>query len=305
MENISKDKFEPIGIDIEHSNAVVRPSMTYWQDAWRRFKNNKIAVISAIIILLMCIMAIVGPMLTKYSFETNNLANIDQAPNMEHWFGTDELGRDLWARFWRGTMVSLSIGLIAAALDSVIGVLIGGLAGYYGGKVDMFIMRFIDVLNAIPNMIFIMLIMVAFGAGIFPIIISFAITGWIGMARLVRGQILQLKEQEFVLAARTLGAGSRRILFQHLIPNTLGIIIVNLTMRIPSAIFTEAFLSFIGLGVKPPESSWGQLAARGVASLLSKPYQLIIPSIFICITMLAFNLLGDGVRDALDPKMRK
>lgn len=305
MADIDKEKFERIGTDIEHSNAVVRPSMTYWQDAWRRFKNNKVAVVSAIVILLMFIMAIVGPMMTKYSFDANNLANIDQPPSSEHWFGTDELGRDLWARVWRGTKVSLSIGLIAAALDSIIGVLVGGIAGYYGGKVDMIIMRFIDIIGAIPEMVFILLIMVAFGSGVLPIILAFAITGWIGMARLVRGQILQLKEQEFVLAAKTLGASSPRILFKHLIPNTLGIIIVNLTMRIPSAIFTEAFLSYIGLGVKSPESSWGQLASRGVATMMSTPYQLFIPAIFICITMLAFNLLGDGIRDALDPKMRK
>ncbi len=305
MENIDKSKFEHIGINAERSNIVVRPSMTYWQDAFRRFKNNKVALISALIILLIIIMSFIGPMMTKYTFDTNNLALVDQPPNADHWFGTDELGRDLWARFWRGTKISLSIGLVAAILDSILGVLIGGVAGYYGGKLDMFIMRFIDILNAIPNMIFIMLIMVAFGSGVLPIIISFAITGWIGMARLVRGQILQLKQQEFVLAAKTLGASSGRILFQHLIPNTLGIIIVNLTMRIPSAIFTEAFLSFIGLGVKPPESSWGQLAARGVSSILTSPYQLLIPSAFICITMLAFNLMGDGVRDALDPRMRK
>lgn len=305
MKNIDKSKFEPIGIDAENSNAVVRPSMTYWQDAFRRFKNNKVAVISAIIILIMLIMSIVGTKMTPYKFDAMDLSNIDQLPNAEHWFGTDELGRDLWARLWRGTFISLMIGLIAATLDCVIGVFIGGISGYYGGKVDMFIMRFIDVLGSIPDMIFIMLIMVVFGSGVFPIIVSFAITGWMGMARLVRGQILQLKEQEFVLAAKTLGASPARILLKHLIPNTLGVIIVNLTMRIPSAIFTEAFLSFIGLGVQSPESSWGQLAARGASVIQSYPFQLIIPASFICITMLAFNLLGDGLRDALDPRMRK
>ncbi len=305
MENIDKSKFEFIGTDAQNSDAVVRPSMTYWQDAFRRFKNNKIAVISAIIILTMLIMSIIGTKMTPYEFDAMDLTNIDQLPNSEHWFGTDELGRDLWARLWRGTFISLMIGLIAATLDCVIGVFIGGISGYYGGKVDMFIMRFIDVLGSIPDMIFIMLIMVVFGSGVFPIIVSFAITGWMGMARLVRGQILQLKEQEFVLAAKTLGASPSRILLKHLIPNTLGVIIVNLTMRIPSAIFTEAFLSFIGLGVQSPESSWGQLASRGASVIQSHPFQLIIPATFICITMLAFNLLGDGLRDALDPRMRR
>ncbi|NLM43527.1 MAG: ABC transporter permease [Clostridiales bacterium] len=302
---ISKEKFRHVGINEGESQAIVRPSMTYWQDAWRRLKKNKIAMVGLFVIIIMTIMSIIGPMMVPYVHSDNDLSNTDQWPSKEHWFGTDDLGRDLWARVWVGARVSLFIGLMAALLDTLLGVLIGGISGYYGGKLDMLIMRFIDVMIAIPGMIFIILIMVIVGSGVVPIIISFAITGWLSMARLVRGQILQLKEQEFVLAAKTLGANSSRLIFRHLIPNTLGVIIVSLTMRIPSAIFTEAFLSFIGLGVKPPMSSWGQLASSGAAVLRVYPYRLFIPAFFISITMLSLNLFGDGLRDALDPRLRR
>lgn len=303
--DISKEKFKHIGINEEKSQSIVRPSMTYWQDAWRRLKKNKIAMIGLVIIIIFTIMSIVGPMMVPYSYSDNELLNTNEIPTKAHWFGTDALGRDLWARVWVGARVSLFIGLMAALLDTGLGILVGGISGYYGGKVDMLIMRFIDIMIAIPSMIFIILIMVMVGSGVVPIILSFAITGWLGMARLVRGQILQLKEQEFVLAARTLGASSSRLILRHLIPNTLGVIIVSLTMRIPGAIFTEAFLSFIGLGVKPPMSSWGQLASTGASAMQVYPYQLFIPAVFISLTMLSLNLFGDGLRDALDPRLRK
>lgn len=303
--DISKEKFKHIGINEEKSQSIVRPSMTYWQDAWRRLKKNKVAMIGLIIIIVFTIMSIVGPMMVPYSYSDNELLNTNEIPTKAHWFGTDALGRDLWARVWVGARVSLFIGLMAALLDTGLGILVGGISGYYGGKVDMLIMRFIDIMIAIPSMIFIILIMVMVGSGVVPIILSFAITGWLGMARLVRGQILQLKEQEFVLAARTLGASSSRLILRHLIPNTLGVIIVSLTMRIPGAIFTEAFLSFIGLGVKPPMSSWGQLASTGASAMQVYPYQLFIPAVFISLTMLSLNLFGDGLRDALDPRLRK
>ncbi len=302
---ISKEKFNHVGINEEKSQSIVRPSMTYWQDAWRRLKKNRIAMIGLLVIIVFTIMSIVGPMMVPYSYSDNNLLNTCASPSKEHWFGTDALGRDLWARLWVGARVSLFIGFMAALLDTVIGIFVGGISGYYGGKIDMLIMRFIDVMIAIPGMIFIILIMVIVGSGVIPIILSFAITGWLGMARLVRGQILQLKEQEFVLAARTLGASSSRLIFKHLIPNTLGVIIVSLTMRIPGAIFTEAFLSFIGLGVKAPTPSWGQLASTGSAAMQTYPYLLFIPAIFISLTMLSLNLFGDGLRDALDPRLRK
>ncbi len=302
---ISRDKFKHIGINEEKSQAIVRPSMTYWQDAWRRLKKNKIAIASLFFIFIMSLMAVVGPMMVKFQYNDNNLMLGIFKPNAEHWFGTDGLGRDMWARVWIGARISLFIGLMAALIETTIGIVVGGIAGFFGGKIDMFIMRFIDILIAIPFLIFVILIMVIVGSGVFSIILAFSITGWLGMARLVRGQILQLKEQEFVLAARTLGADSMRLIFKHLIPNTLGVIIVTLTMAIPQAIFTEAFLSFIGIGVRPPMTSWGQLANSGAQAMQVQPFLLLIPAIFISLTMLSLNMLGDGLRDALDPRLRK
>ncbi|MGB9814126.1 MAG: ABC transporter permease [Thermovenabulum sp.] len=304
VEEFSKELFTHVGKNISEMEAIVRPSITYWQDAWRRLKQNKIAMLGLIIIILYTIMAIVGPYMTPYDYRTTNPSEADQPPSAKHWFGTDSLGRDLWERTWMGARVSLMIGFVAALLNAFIGVIVGGISGYFGGKVDMVIMRFIDVMYAIPYMIIVILMMVVLGQGIVPLILALVVGGWLGMARLVRGQVLQLKEQEFVLAAKVLGASHARIIFRHLIPNTLGVILVNLTMSVPGAIFSEAFLSFIGLGVVPPQSSWGQLAAYGAQTFRIYPYQLFIPAFFISTTMLSLNLLGDGLRDALDPRLR-
>lgn len=295
-ENITRDKKE--------LNVVVRPSLTYWQDAWIRLSKNKVALISLGVIMLYIILAIVGPYMTPYNFKSNNPNATDLLPNAEHWFGTDSLGRDMWARIWMGGRVSLMIGFVVTTINTFIGVVIGGISGYFGGKTDMFIMRIIDVLYGIPTIIVAILVMMLLDSGIASLIVAMVVIGWIGSARFVRGQILQLKNLEFVLSARTLGAGSARIIAKHLIPNIMGLIITNLAMAIPNAIFTEAFLSYIGLGIKPPATSWGQLARLGAMSFRAYPYQLFIPAFFISTTMLALNLLGDGLRDALDPRLR-
>lgn len=301
---ITQEMFEHVGKNVSQMEAIARPSLTYWQDAWRRLKQNKVAMLGLIIIILYTILALVGPYMTPYDYRTTNTDEIDQPPSAKHWFGTDTLGRDLWARTWMGARVSLAIGFLSAVLNAFIGVIIGGISGYFGGKVDMIIMRAIDILYAIPYMIIVILMMVVLGQGIMPLVVAMIAVGWLGMARLVRGQILQLKEQEFVLAAKVLGASHSRIIFKHLIPNALGVILVHLTLSVPSAIFTEAFLSFIGLGVVPPQPSWGQLAYYGIQSFRVRPYQLFIPAFFISTTMLSLNLLGDGLRDALDPRLR-
>ena len=304
MQDFPDDQFENVGIDENKLQAVVRPHTTYWQDAWRRFRKNKVALAGLIIILLIILFAVFAPIFSKYDAYTNNLLERHTPISKEHYFGTDALGRDIWCRIWIGARVSLLIGVSAALIETVIGVIIGGISGYFGGKTDMIIMRIVDIMSAIPNMIFIILIMVMVGQGIPPLILSFTVTGWLGMSRLVRGQILHLKELEFVMVAKTMGANAGRIIFRHLIPNTVGVIIVNLTMSIPQAIFTEAFLSFIGIGVKPPTPSWGVLASDGATVLRAYPAELFVPAVLICLTMLSLNLLGDGLRDALDPKMR-
>ncbi|GAA5416639.1 hypothetical protein Pryu01_01677 [Paraliobacillus ryukyuensis] len=221
------------------------------------------------------------------------------------WFGTDGLGRDLWTRTWEGTRISLFIAFLAAAIDLVIGVAYGGISGYYGGRADNVMQRIIEIITGIPNLVVLILMIIIMGSGIVSISLALAITGWTGMARIVRGEVLKLKNQEFVLASRTLGAPNGRIISRHLIPNVASLIIINTMFTIPSAIFFEAFLSFIGLGLQPPTASLGTLIDDGFKSLTTYPHMLIFPAILISVIMIAFNLLGDGLRDAFDPKMRK
>lgn len=305
QKQITQDMFKIIGKDTQKSNEIVRPSMTYWQDAWRRLKTNKLAIASMILLIILLIMALAGPYMRPYEYDEQDFMAINKPPSAEHWFGTDTLGRDIFVRCWMGARVSLFIAFVTALLNFTIGVIYGGVSGYVGGNVDNIMMRIIDIIFSIPQMLWVILLMVVMGPGLKTIIIAFAISGWGGMARLVRGQVLQLKEMEFVLAAKTLGADFWRIISRHLIPNTMGPIIINITFAIPTAIFAEAFLSYIGLGLPLPLASWGTLANDGNQVLLIHPYQLFFPAILISITMFAFNILGDGLRDALDPRLRK
>jgi oligopeptide transport system permease protein len=285
-------------------NRVVRPSLTYWQDAWIKLRKNKIAAISLAVLLIYFAFAIFAPMLSGYDYISQNADTRNLKPNAEHWFGTDMAGRDLWVRNWMGARVSLFIGVVVVLINTAVGCVVGGISGYFGGKADLIIMRIIDVLYGIPVIILAILFMVVLKPGLYTIILALVVIGWIGSARMVRGQILSLKNSEFVMAAKTLGAGNSRIIIRHLIPNISGILITTMTMSIPNAIFWEAFMSFIGIGVQAPMCSWGSLAQQANQVYQVYPYQLIIPAFFICTTVLAFNLLGDGLRDALDPKTR-
>ncbi|MCY6482788.1 ABC transporter permease [Clostridium aestuarii] len=297
--------FEKVSSSDKQLNRMVRPSMTYWQDAWRRLKGNKVAIVGLVVVVIMTAMAILAPILSKYDYFSQDFSVANKLPSSEHWFGTDQFGRDIFVRVFYGARISLMVGFSASILNLVIGVLYGGVAGYFGGRIDNIMMRIVDVLYSIPMMIYVILIMVVLGAGLESVIIALAIAYWIGMARIVRGQVMQLKQQEFVLAAKTLGASTKRILLRHLIPNSMGPILVTLTLAVPSAIFTESFLSFIGLGISAPQASWGTLVSEAMQGYQLYPYQLFFPAGAICVTILAFNLLGDGLRDALDPKMRK
>lgn len=278
---------------------------SYHQDVWRRLKKNKLAMLGLYIILFIVLIAIIGPWLSSLSYSDQNLNATNRPPSAEHLFGTDNLGRDLFIRVLYGARISLSIGIVASLINLTIGVVYGGIAGYFSGRVDRVMMNIVDILYGIPVLLYVILLMVLLTPGLTNIFIALGISYWLGMARIVRGQILSLKEQEYVLAARTIGASKWRILFSHLIPNSLGPIIITMTLAIPEAIFTEAFLSFIGLGVAAPMASWGVLASEGVTSLRSYPFQLLFPALAISITMLAFNFLGDGLRDALDPRVRR
>lgn len=388
--------------DIEQS----RPSLTYWQDAWRRLKKNKLSMFGVAMIIFIILFGTVGPMLTPYSFsdQINDYKNLPPIFDVYHFdedvnlylsedynmfwikdngelvqrleldkkrkdminkvyvyqadlngdgelddvtldfsynllknkqgydydytieygeetmlystgnkwnvsfpFGTDDLGRDLLTRVMSGAQISLTIAFVATMVNLFIGVVYGSIAGFEGGKVDNVMMRIVDIVNSIPLVIYVILLMVWFkdSEGLTNIIIALSSVYWVSMARLVRGQMLSLKEQEFVLAARVIGVPKHKIIFRHLIPNAMGPIIVSMTMMIPTAVFTEAFLSFIGLGVSAPMASWGTLANNALSGLITYPYQLFFPAMAIALTMLAFNFLGDGLRDALDPRLRK
>lgn len=301
---VNNDSFRPLQ-RAGHSAGAARPNTTYHQDAWRRLKKNKLAMLGLYTIIAIIVIAVIGPLLSPLSYSDQNLNETNRPPSSDHWFGTDNLGRDLFIRVLYGARISLSIGIVASLINLTIGVAYGGIAGYLGGRIDRIMMNIVDVLYGIPVLLYVILLMVILTPGLTNIFIALGISYWLGMARIVRGQILSLKEQEYILAARTIGAGKWRILFNHLIPNSLGPIIITMTLAIPEAIFTEAFLSFIGLGVAAPMASWGVLASEGVASLRSYPFQLFFPAIAISITMLAFNFLGDGLRDALDPRVRR
>jgi oligopeptide transport system permease protein len=302
---LEDDMFELVSKDTKNMEEIVRPSMSYWQDAWRRLKKNKLAMGGLIIVVFMTIIAFCGPLFSKYNYYANDFSIANQGPNSIHWFGTDSFGRDIFVRILYGARISLTVGYAATFISFVIGILYGSISGYVGGLTDNIMMRIVDILLSIPMMIYVILLMVVIGAGLKSIIIALAFTIWLGMARIVRGQIMQLKNQEFVLAAKTLGASRNRILLRHLVPNSMGPIIVTLTLTIPGAIFTESFLSFIGLGISAPKASWGTLVSEAQQLYMIYPYQLFFPAIAICITILAFNFLGDGLRDALDPKMRR
>ncbi|MFC5450198.1 ABC transporter permease [Paenibacillus aestuarii] len=301
----TNNKFAPVSSANLTSERIVRPSLNYWQDAWRRLKKNRLAMAGLIILVALIVLSVVVPFISSYDYQTQNLKLKNASPSGAHWFGTDDFGRDLWTRVWWGTRISLFIGIVAALIDLVIGVIYGGISAYYGGKVDEIMQRTIEIVYSIPYLLIAILLIMVIGPGIPTIILAYSITGWVPMARLVRGQMLTLKEQEFVLASRTLGASPMRIIMRSLIPNALGIIIVQITFVVPTAIFTEAFLSFIGLGIKPPLASLGNLLSDGANYIRLYPHRLIFPTIIFSLILLSFNLLGDGLRDALDPKMRK
>jgi oligopeptide transport system permease protein len=274
----------------------------FWKQG-KHFKSNWLAMFGVFSLSGILLMALVGPWLSGHPYYEINLPLKNQSPSFSYWFGTDDLGRDLFTRVCVGARISLLVGIAAALIDLCIGMVWGGIAAFAGGRLDEAMMRTADILYALPNLLIVILLMVILGSGLIPLILGIGLLGWITMARIVRGQILTLKQQDYVLAARALGATSARILFRHLLPNALGPIIVTLTITIPGAMFTEAFLSYLGLGVQAPIPSWGTMASEGLPALQYYPWRLFFPSAFICLSMLSFHLIGDGLQNALDQIM--
>lgn len=299
------DAFDKLPEEEKNNEFIAMKSRSYFQDVWFQFKKNKLAVVSLIFIIIMVLMAIFMPMVSRYSYDAQDLMNTNSLPSAEHWFGTDKFGRDIFIRVMYGARISLSVGFAAAAINLVIGIIWGGACGYIGGKFDMIMMRIVDIIYSVPTLLYVILIMLIFGSNIISVLIAICISSWVGLARQVRAQVMTQKEQEYALAARVLGASDSRILFRHLVKNSIGPIIVNTTLMVPSAIFTEAFLSFVGIGISIPMASWGTMANDARSLLVSHPEQMIWPVASICLTMLALNFIGDGLDQALDPKKRK
>ena len=320
--------------DIEKEPEMQRESKNFWQDAWAQLKRNKLAVVGMVGLIIIVLLALIGPLLSSHDYaeqdvERRNLPAkipvLDQISFLpfdgegaqgvdaykeagvkeNFWFGTDQLGRDLWSRTWQGAQVSLFIGVVAALLDIFIGVIYGAISGFFGGRLDNVMQRIIEIVASIPTLIVVILFVLIFEPSIWTIILAMAITGWIGMSRVVRGEFLKLKNQEFVLASKTLGASKFKLIFKHILPNTLGVIVVTSMFTVPNAIFFEAFLSFIGIGVPAPRTSLGSLVNEGRAMLLIHPHELFIPALVLSLLILFFYLFSDGLRDAFDPKMRR
>ena len=286
--------------------ATTLEGRSLWQDAWIRLLRNRAAVTAMVLLGLIALLVIAAPWLSAWEFDAIDWDNISTPPSLEtgHWFGTDGVGRDLFVRTLHGGRMSLMVGIIATLVSLLIGTTWGATAGYLGGRIDAFMMRIVDILYAMPFMFFVILLMVFFGRNIYLIFIAIGAINWLDMARIVRGQTLTLKQREFVEAAVASGVGTPRIILRHILPNLLGVVVVYVTLTIPQVILVESFLSFLGLGVQEPHTSWGALVNEGAQDMESAPWSLLFPAGFLATTLFCFNFIGDGLRDALDPKDR-
>ncbi len=300
--------------DTDLDKVLAKPSRSLWEDALIRLKKNKVSVYSFYYIAFICLVAVFAKQISPYPFDEQYMDKILQVPSSSHWLGTDSLGRDLFSRIIYGARMSMAVGILTSLISLAIGAVYGAISGWAGGKIDSFMMRIVDILYSIPTMVLLILVKVIFDAvslfedpelkALTGILLALSLVGWVTLARVVRGQVLQVKQMTYVEAARALGANPFWIVIKHVMPNILGPIVVLLTFQIPSNILFESFLSFIGLGLQPPFSSWGVLASSGWQTIRSYPHLILFPSLAIFSTMLAFNFLGDGLRDALDPQMK-
>ena len=292
--------FKPIDKSEQDSEFIAMEPRSFWHDVWDRFRSNRRALIGLIVLLFIVLLAVLGPLFSPYPYDGMG-TEVNCGPSAAHWFGTDALGRDLFTRVLYGIRISLFVGFVSTLINCAIGVLYGGVAGYVGGRVDAVMMRFVDVLYAVPSLLYIILLMMMFGANVGSIMLGMCISGWVGIARLMRTQVISLKGREYVLAAYTEGAGPARILFKHMFSNAMSPILVQATLAIPQAIFQEAFLSFIGMGISAPQASLGTLAQDARMYMAIYPHQMVCPIAMICIIIFALNFISEGLSEALDP----
>lgn len=302
---LPSEYFEPIGEEQREQAAAPMESKSFGRDVWERFSRNRRALIGLICLLIIVVLAVLGPWLSPYPYDGMDVSIKNQGSSMAHWFGTDQFGRDIFTRVLYGARISLMIGFVATAINLVIGVIYGGVAGYAGGALDMVLMRIVDVIYAVPAMVYMILLMLLLGSNVYSVMLGICVSGWVNMARLVRAQVISLKEQEFSVAAFVMGASRRRILFRHLLINSLGPVIVSVTLMIPQAIFTEAFLSFIGIGISAPMASLGTLAQDAKMQLEIYPTQMLYPVAVICLVIFSLNFIGEGLEEALNPRGRR
>ena len=322
---ISPDDFSPVSLTEREQLEKLSEPTTYWKDAWRRLKHNKIALVSMFVLLAIALLAIIVPWVSPYDYDEQIRGAENLGPSLKHLFGTDSYGRDLFVRTMKGCRISLGIGLLASVMVLIIGSIYGAISGLCGGIIDNIMMRIVELIYSVPEILIIIIIKLvitdplstlfqkhaifkplqALGSGVIAIFIVYGMLYWVSMARIIRGQVLQLKKMEYVSSAVALGGNKRRLIMKHLLPNCIGQLIVTTALQIPSAIFTESFLSFLGLGVEVPMPSLGSLASNAIGSINSYPYRLFFPALIISIIILSFNLFADGLRDALDPKMKK
>ncbi|MCL1631698.1 ABC transporter permease [Sporolactobacillus sp. CPB3-1] len=302
LTNISFKKYRGRRLDPDQ---LAGHSVTYWKDVWRRIRKNPTAVLSLAALMIILTLSVIGPIISGHDLSTINPKRANMNPSAENWFGTDNLGRDLFTRVWYGARASVIVALVCTLIQTVVGCLYGGIMAHFGGWVDEVMMRVIELITSMPTLLITILTMMVLGNGMTALLVAMSITSWCGTARLIRGQIMQLRESEYVLAAVALGASPFWVILRHLIPNTFGLLMLTIATSIPDYIFTEAGLSFLGIGLQPPNTSLGVLISIGQQTMDFFPIQLLFPALILCVLVLAFNLLGDGLRDALDPRLRQ
>ena len=304
MAALTPEKFKVIGYTEEDANRIDRPTISYWQDAWRRLRKNPIAMGSLVVLGILLVMVIIGPHIKGYDYVSMNIAEKNQGVSSKYWFGTDNLGRDLFSRVWVGARASLIIAIVATAIKLIIGTVYGALMAHFGGWVDAIISRFIDILLAFPGLLLAITIVAVLGPGSVNTVIAITIFTIPGLTRMVRSVVLSLKSSEYVEACKTMGESNLRIIFTHVIPNSMSQIIVNVTLSLGTAILTASSLSFLGFGVTPPEAEWGAMLSQMREVIRTYPTGVLVPGIAITLVVMSFSLVGDGLRDALDPKLK-